>query len=216
MEMEAIPSKIAGCPDVREVIGFPYIMAAKATAAAKKIKVFFCDSDGVMFPNTVLMGAPYRAKYRSYYDGQGISLLRAVGIRVVFITNEKGDSAAAIRETVEKFNSLPSSKPQKADGWEPVELFEGRGGSRKLETAKEYCAEHGWKLSQAAYMGDDLVDVPLLKAVALPAAPVQAEEAVRKISKFISLREGGEGAIRDFANMILKSRRIDPTRLSPQ
>src|SRR5450756_663446 len=95
-------------------------MDDKLKGLAKQIRVFFCDSDGVLFPNTVLMGAPYKAKYRSYYDGQGISLLRAVGIRVVFITNEKGDAAAALRETVAKLNSLPSSKPQKADGWEPV------------------------------------------------------------------------------------------------
>ena len=183
---------------------------------AKKIKVFFCDSDGVMFPNTVLMGAPFRAKYRSYYDGQGISLLRAVGIRVVFITNEKGDSAVAIRDTVAKFNSLPSSKPQKTDGWEEVLLYEGRGGVKKLDTAKEFLALNGFTFSEAAYMGDDLVDVPLLKQVALPAAPAQAEKAVKDIALFVAEREGGEGAIRDFANMVLQARGIDPFTLPPQ
>lgn len=184
---------------------------------AKKIKVFFCDSDGVMFPNTVLMGAPYKAKYRSYYDGQAISLLRAIGIRVVFITNEKGDNAAAIRETVEKFNSLPSSKkPDKPDGWEHVVLYEGRGGTKKLDTAKEFLVENGFSMDEAAYMGDDLVDVPLLQAVALPAAPAQAEEAIREICIFEASREGGAGAIRDFANMILQARGVDPFTLPPQ
>ena len=183
---------------------------------ARQIKVFFCDSDGVMFPNTVLMGAPYRAKYRSYYDGQGTSLLRAIGIRVVFITNEKGDSAAAIRETVEKLNSLPSAKPKKEDGWEPVVLYEGRGGTKKLETASEFLAQNGLTLAQAAFMGDDLVDVPLLQAVALPAAPASAEKVVMDISLFVAKREGGAGAIRDFANMILEVRGIDPFTLPPQ
>lgn len=183
---------------------------------AKQIKVFFCDSDGVMFPNTVLMGAPFRAKYRSYYDGQGVSLLRAAGIQVVFITNEKGESATAIRETVEKFNSLPSSKPQKPDGWEPVALYEGRGGIKKLETAQEFLVLKGLTLSESAYMGDDLVDVPLLKRVALPAAPAQAEKAVKDIVLFVAERKGGEGAIRDFANMILEARGVDPFTLPPQ
>lgn len=183
---------------------------------AQKIRVFFCDSDGVVFPNTVLMGAPYKAKYRSYYDGQGISLLRAIGIRVIFITNEKGESAAAIRDTVAKFNSLPSSRPQTADGWEQVVLYEGRGGTRKLETAKEYLGENDFKLKESAYMGDDLVDVPLLKAVAIPAAPAQAEKAVRDICTFVATREGGAGAIRDFANMILQARGVDPFSLPPQ
>ena len=184
--------------------------------AAKQIKVFFCDSDGVMFPNTVLMGAPFKAKYRSYYDGQGISLLRAIGIRMVFITNEKGDSAEAIRNTVAKFNSLPSSKPQKPDGWEPVMLYEGRGGTKKLDTAKEFLALNGFTFSESAYMGDDLIDVALLKQVILPAAPAQAEKAVKDVVLFVAEREGGNGAIRDFANIVLEARGIDPLTLPPQ
>jgi len=183
---------------------------------ARTIKVFFCDSDGVMFPNTVFMGAPYRAKYRSYYDGQAISLMRAIGIRVVFITNEKDDAAAAIRETVQKFNSLPSSKPQEGGAWEPVILYEGRGGTKKLDTAQEFLNLSGLTLAEAAYMGDDLVDVPLLQAVALSAAPAQAEQAVKDICLFVAKREGGQGAIRDLANMILEARRIDPFTLPPQ
>lgn len=183
---------------------------------AQDIRVLFCDSDGVLFPNTVLMGAPYKSKYRSYYDGQGISLLRAIGIRVVFITNEKGDAATAVRETVEKFNSLPSSKPQKTDGWEPVVLYEGRGGTKKLETAQEFLSQNDLSLDKSAYMGDDLIDATLLRAVALPVAPAQAEEAIKKICAFVAKREGGAGAIRDFANMVLEVRGIDPFSLSPQ
>jgi 3-deoxy-D-manno-octulosonate 8-phosphate phosphatase (KDO 8-P phosphatase) len=183
---------------------------------AQSIKVFFCDSDGVLFPNTVLMGAPYKAKYRSYHDGLGLLFLRELGIRIVFITNEKGDSTAALRETVEKLNALPSSKPQKADGWEPVVLYEGRNGAKKLETAKEFLAENGLALEESAYMGDDLIDAPLLRAVALPAAPASAEDAIRNICIFVAKRAGGEGALRDFANMIVEMRGIDPFTLPTQ
>lgn len=177
---------------------------------AKQIRVFFCDSDGVLFPNTVLMGAPYKAKYRSYYDGLGLLFLRELDIRVVFITNEKGDNAAALRETVEKLNALSSSKPQKADGWEPIVLYEGRNSEEKLETAKEFLSENGLTLEESAYMGDDLIDAPLLRAVALPAAPAQAEEAIKNICTFVAKRGGGAGAIRDFANMIVEARGVDP------
>jgi len=180
---------------------------------AQDIHVFFCDSDGVMFPNSVVMGTSEKTKMRSYYDGQGVSLLRAIGIHVVFITNEKGNSAAAIRETVQRFNSLPSSKPQTADGWEPVMLYED---CEKLEVALEYLKGVGFTLEQAAFMGDDLVDVPLLKKVALPAAPAQAESAIKDLCSFVSSREGGAGAIRDFANMILEARQINPLTLPPQ
>ena len=184
---------------------------------ANKVRVFFCDSDGVMFPNTVWMGAPFKAKYRSYYDGQGISLLRAVGIRVVFITSEKNDAAAAIRESIEKWNQLPSSKSlENPQGWEHVILYEGFGSTKKLESAKEFLDQNNLTLDSAAYMGDDLVDIALLQAVALPAAPASAEEAIKKICRFVSSRDGGEGAVRDFANMILEIRGIDPFTLPAQ
>lgn len=183
---------------------------------AQKIKVFFCDSDGVLFPNTVLMGAPYKAKYRSYQDGLGLLFLRELGIRVVFITNEKGESATALRETVEKLNALPSSKPQKADGWESIVLYEGRDGPNKLAIAKEFLDANGFTFEQATYMGDDLIDAPLLRAVALPAAPAQAEEAIKNICAFVAKREGGAGAIRDFTNMIVEMRGIDPFTLPTQ
>lgn len=186
------------------------------TSLAAHIKVFFCDSDGVLFPNTILMGAPYKAKYRSFYDGLGLLFLRELGIRVVFITNEKGESAAALRETVEKLNGLPSSKPQKADGWEPIVMYEGRNGAKKLETAQEFLAEQGLTFEDAAYMGDDLIDAPLLRAVALPAAPAQAEEVIKGICKFVATREGGAGAIRDFANLVVAARGRDPFTLPTQ
>lgn len=192
-------------------------MNAEFNTIAKRLKVFFCDSDGVMFPNTTWMGAPFKAKYRSYYDGQGISLMRAVGILVVFITNEQGASAAAIRETVEKLNALPSSKSEASPhGWEHVVLFEGRGGIKKLETAADFLRQHDLSFDEAAFMGDDLVDVPLLKAVALPASPASAEEAIRKLSLFVAARDGGAGAIRDFANALLAARGVDPLTLPPQ
>lgn len=183
---------------------------------AKTIRVFFCDSDGVLFTGTVLMGTPHKGKQRSHVDGQGISLLRAIGIRVVFITNEKGDHAAAIRETVEKWNSLPSSKPQKEDGWEPVALYEGHGGAKKLDAAEDFLRENGLTMSDAAYMGDDVNDAELLQKVALPAAPASAEERIKKIALFVSERSGGAGAIRDFANMVLEARGIDPLTLPTQ
>jgi len=183
---------------------------------AQSIQVFFCDGDGVLFTGSVLVGAPYKAKWRSHADGQGISLLRAIGIRIVFITNEKDEDAAAMREIVAKFNALPSSKPQKADGFEPVELFEGYGGPRKLEAAREFLDRSGLSLEHAAFMGDDVVDATLLCAVALPCAPSTAEEPIKHLSKFISERPGGAGAIRDLANMILAARSIDPFTLPHQ
>ncbi len=184
---------------------------------SRRIKAVIFDVDGVFTNNQVLEGAPYKAKRRSYYDGQGVSLLRAIGIKIACITNEKGDSAKAITDLVEKWNNLPSSSKTEGDGgWSHVVLYPGMGGPRKVEAAEQFLSSIGVSFEECAMMGDDLVDMPLLRKVGFPAAPAQAEKAVKKIALFISERQGGAGAVRDFANFILDSRGIDPTTLPPQ
>lgn len=183
---------------------------------ARSILAVFSDVDGVFTDNRVFEGAPYKAKWRSYYDGQGVSLLRAIGLRVCLITNESGDSAKHIVDVVEKWNNLPSSsKTPSDDGWKHVKLFTGMGSSRKVEAAEQFLTEIGLLFDVCAFMGDDLVDVPLLQKVALRAAPISADPAVKNMVHFISERPGGYGAFRDFANFILQAREIDPFSLPP-
>lgn len=184
---------------------------------AKSVLAVFSDVDGVLTDNCVLEGAPYKGKWRSHYDGQGVSLLRAIGIRVCFITNEKGDFAKHIIDMVEKWNNLPSSEKSPGDGgWYHVKLYTGMGGVKKIVAAEEWLKEIRIPFERTAFMGDDLVDVPLLQKVALRAAPISAEPAIKNIVHFISERPGGHGAFRDLVNLILKCRGIDPFVLSPQ
>ena len=190
---------------------------------AKNIKAIVFDVDGVIFTNEVWEGfilpdgSVIRPRLRSYYDGQGLSLLRAIGIRVACVTNEKNSNAQAIKEFVDKLNNLPSAKKLiKKGGWHPIKLYTGRGGVEKVETIEQWLGEIGISWEECAAMGDDLVDVPLLKKVAFVAVPAQAEEVVKKMAHFIAKREGGKGAVRDFANFILKSRGIDPMALPLQ
>jgi len=193
-----------------------------AVDLAKKIKAVVFDSDGCFFTNHVIEGIeiggePFKVKIRTYYDGQGVSLLRAIGIRVAFVTNEKDASARALTGVVEKFNNLPSSSKTPGDGgWEQVRLFTGMGGSRKVEAAEIFLKEAGLTFADCAAMGDDLVDVPLLQKVALSAAPAQAEQVIKDMVHFVAKRNGGDGAVRDFANFILEARGIDPLTLPPQ
>jgi hypothetical protein len=145
---------------------------------------------------------------------KGVSLLRAIGIRVAFVTTEDEVDAVPLHDVVKKWNYLPSSAV-KGGKWQNVRYFTGVGGEKKVVAVTEFLAQIGVPFAEAAAMGDDLVDVPLLKKVALPAAPAQAERVVRDIALFISRRNGGYGAIRDFADFILAVRGIDPTTLPP-
>ncbi len=194
----------------------------RAKRIARNIRVVISDVDGVFTDNRVLEGTSHKGKWRSYYDGQGVSLLRAIGIQIAIITNEKGDSAKHIEDVVEKWNRLPSSSKELSDGgWPHVKLYTGMGGDKKVIAATQFLEEIGMlgepsPFENCAFMADDLVDVPLLLKVGLRAAPITADPHVKKLVHFISERQGGYGAFRDFANFILEARGIDPTSLPPQ
>ena len=177
---------------------------------AREIQAVISDVDGVFTNNQVLEGAPYKAKFRSYYDGQGVLLLCASGIRVCLITNEKGKRAQSIIDMVKKWNDLLVDKKIK----HKIDLYLGAGGEGKVQIAEEWLKKAGTSFSQTAYMGDDLLDIPLLKKVVLSGAPAQAERVVKKMVDFVSERDGGAGGFRDFANFILEVKNIDLFKLS--
>jgi 3-deoxy-D-manno-octulosonate 8-phosphate phosphatase (KDO 8-P phosphatase) len=181
----------------------------------RNLKAFAFDVDGVLFPNeNWWFSNGVFAKRRSLYDGQGISLLRAVGFHVAFITSARGDMAKPIQDLVEGWNKLPSTKSESnPSGWEMVTLFDHQDSLLKKETLFGWLNSIGVEPGQCGAMGDDLVDIPMLSAAGFSASPRQAEHIVRERSHFVSEREGGEGAIRDVVNYILNVRNIDPTTL---
>ena len=189
----------------------------EALDGAMRIDAVIFDGDGVITNNQVLEGLDVKPKWRSHYDGQGISLLRAIGIRVCFITNEEGISAAALASMVERWNSLPSTiNENNPNGWSRVDLYTGRGGVNKVTSAEEWLSANSLWWANCAVMGDDLVDVPMLRQAGLRVAPASAEYVIQDMAHFISRRIAGAGAIRDFANFVLHVRKIDPTTLPTQ
>ena len=184
----------------------------------KNLKAFAFDVDGVLFPNeTWWFSDGSFMKRRSLYDGQGISLLRAMGIQVAFITSAKGEMAKPVEDLVSKWNALPSSKSgSDPNGWEHVRLFSSQNSLKKIETLKSWLTEINVPLTQCAAMGDDLVDLPMLRAAGFSVAPFQAEKNIKELCHYVTERSGGEGAIRDAVNYILNVRGVDPTTLPLQ
>lgn len=181
---------------------------------ARSITAVISDVDGVFNDNRILEGAPFKPKFRSYYDGQGLSLLRSIGIPICLLTNEHGPRAKSIIDMVKKWNTLPSSSRKTGDGgWAHVTLVMGVGGKQKVQEAEAWLKKIGGTFDTCAYMGDDVLDAPLLRKVALAAAPAQAEEVIKNIVTFVARREGGSGAFRDLANLILEAKGIDPLEL---
>jgi hypothetical protein len=107
-----------------------------------KIKFMAFDADGVLFVNDafhglVIEGKSLKPVTRSHYDGQGITFLRSLGIRVCIITGSYGVDAEAKTELAERWNGLPSAKVGKLT---PVEVFTDRDGPLKLVTLNAWLA----------------------------------------------------------------------------
>lgn len=175
----------------------------------KNIKAVVFDGDGVFFSGRVLIHPKDGEclKERSHIDGQGISLLRASGIRVALVS---GETTGFLEVVGQKLNTLPSVRDGK---WPPVAIFTGPQGKDKVSSVERWLGELGISWTECAAMGDDISDYELLKKVGFAAVPTQAEEVVKKIAHYVAPREGGNGAIRDFCNLILETKGIDVTTL---
>lgn len=216
---------------------------SSAIEKARSIRAMIFDNDGVFFPNIVEEGWAVfaqalseavgkeipvpKAKVRSYYDGQGISLLREIGLPILFVTNEKDADAAAISSVITKLNALPSScRPNERyedDGrnemekrWPHIILRTGMGGPKKIVAAQSFVDSLGLQLTDCGFMCDDLVDWDLAQRVGFIAAPVTAQKQIKSIAHVISRRPAGLGAVRDIADFILEARSIDQTKLRIQ
>lgn len=182
------------------------------------IKAFVASVSGVLHNNQDIVGEvdgkPFKGLLRSHYDGQGVSLLRAVGIKVAFVTTDSLNSTDLVFQLVERWNNLPSSSKMEGDGgWPRIKLISDVVGTEQIAPVKKWLNESGLSFNDCAVMGHDLVQVPLLRMALLRIAPAQAEDVVKKMVHYVTPRPGGNGALRDVANKILEVREIDQTTL---
>jgi 3-deoxy-D-manno-octulosonate 8-phosphate phosphatase (KDO 8-P phosphatase) len=171
----------------------------------KNIKAVVFDADGVLFTGRVFVHkeSGEMLKERSHVDGQGISLLRNMGIKIAFVTGEKSEFLIKV---CDKLNSLPSVINGK---WDRVGCFLDAQGEEKVKLVDKWLSENKILWEECATMGDDLADYQMLKKSAFTAAPAQAEKIIKDIVDYVAKREGGNGAIRDFCNLILEAKGIN-------
>jgi 3-deoxy-D-manno-octulosonate 8-phosphate phosphatase (KDO 8-P phosphatase) len=119
-------------------------------------------------------------------DGHGIKLLNRAGIRVAIIT---GRNSKVVERRAEEIGI--------------TDIFQGV--FKKSTVYESLLKKYGCSDEEVAFMGDDIVDVEILKRVGLPAVPSDADESSKKWAVFVSTKKGGKGAVREFADIILKS-----------
>jgi 3-deoxy-D-manno-octulosonate 8-phosphate phosphatase (KDO 8-P phosphatase) len=153
--------------------------------AAQGIRVAFFDVDGVMTDGGILYSDQGETLKRfNTLDGLGLKLLQRGGITPVVIT---GRDSAPLRQRLQ------------ALGVQHVHY----GTEDKRPPAEETLAELGFEWSQAAAIGDDWPDLPVMERAAFSAAPPNAHVEVRNSARYITQAAAGQGAAREFCDLLL-------------
>ncbi len=152
---------------------------------AKRVRYLLLDVDGVMTNGVVLLSESGEETVGfSIYDGLGLSLWKKAGLGVGFISGRT--SMAVARRAVEL-------------GVEECYL----GISNKIETYCEILIKHALKDAEVAYVGDDVIDLSILRRVGFSVTVPNAVDAVRKEAHWVTQKRGGEGAVRELIDAIL-------------
>lgn len=143
------------------------------------VKLFALDVDGVLTDGTLHYSADGEVlKIFHVEDGLGLKLLAKLGIEVAVIS---GRQSAALERRLDDLG-IRRRRLKASD---------------KVAALNDICADTGLTLSDCAFMGDDLVDLAVMKAVKLAIAPANAVPEVKAIAHHITWRSGGQGAARD-------------------
>ena len=163
-------------------------MIAMERDAAEKIRMLVLDVDGVLTNAQLVLGPTgEEIKAFSVRDGIGIKLAQHSGIEVVFLS-------ARTSEIVER----------RAAMLDVAEVHQGT--SRKLGVVRELVEKRNIELVNVAYVGDDVVDVEPVRAVGMGVAVGDACRDVRDAARFVTEARGGEGAVREVVEAILRAR----------
>ena len=154
---------------------------------AKKIKLLLFDVDGVLTDGKILMHADgTESKQFDIRDGTAIVWAQRSGFTVGFL------SARSSSATSQRAAQLGVSLIQ-------------QGVASKLDAYEAIVASLGISDDQVAYMGDDVLDLPILVRVGLSAAPADAAPDVRSRVHVVASRPGGDGAARELVELVLRA-----------
>lgn len=155
--------------------------------ASGRVRVVVCDVDGTLTDGGMYYDANGEAlKKFNTRDACGLRRLREQGIDVWVVT---GEDSAVVKARLKKLG-----------------ITDGHFGVKdKLALLQSLCREKSLSLDEIAYIGDDLNDLECLKAVGWPACPKDARPEVISECRFVADANGGDGAVREFCEYILKS-----------
>jgi len=155
---------------------------------AKKVKAIFTDVDGVLTDGTLYyLGEEEHGKGFFVRDGLAIKIAEKLSIPVYFISAKK---SSVLRQRAKELGVSGCYD----------------GSLKKVEIAENICNELKLSFDEVCYIGDDIVDIPLLNEVGFSATVKDCAEELKDICDFISSKKGGKGAFREIVELIIKSK----------
>jgi len=163
-------------------------VAAEVRSRARRVRLVLTDCDGVLTDGTVYCSAYGEEMIRfSRRDGHGVERLRAAGLDVGIVSREASEIVVRRAEKL---------------GIRELHI----GVSEKGPLVDEIARGRGLTLGEVAFVGDDLPDLPALRAAGLAACPADALASVRAEAHYVCLVPGGHGAFREVVELVLFAR----------
>lgn len=164
---------------------------------AKLIKLLALDVDGVMTDGGLyLSDSGEETKRFNSLDGHGIKMLQASGVQVAIITGRTSHCVT-----------------MRAENLGIRHVFQGV--ERKHEAMLQLLEQLGLKRDCVAYMGDDVVDLSVMRHVGLAIAVPDAPQLVREHANYVTQRRGGHGAVREACELLMAAQGTLDAHLAP-
>lgn len=172
-------------------------MTADLIARARRIRLIAFDVDGVMTDGTLFL-ADDGQEYKGFnsLDGHGLKMLKSSGVELAIIT---GRSSRVVEHRAKNLG---------------IDIVH-QGAHDKLTVYESLCRDLGIDCEVTAYMGDDVVDLPVMRraglAITVPAAP----ELVKAHSHYVTTRAAGHGAVREASEFLMRAQGTLDAALAP-
>ena len=173
------------------------MMTADLIARAQKVKLIAFDVDGVMTDGTLFL-ADDGQEFKGFnsLDGHGLKMLKSSGVQLAIIT---GRSSRVVEHRAKNLG---------------IEIIH-QGAHDKLAVYESLCRDLKLTYDITAYMGDDVVDLPVMRraglAISVPAAP----ELVKAHSHLITTRQAGHGAVREACEFLMRAQGTLDAAMAP-
>src|SRR5688572_7578031 len=161
--------------------------ASDALERARRVRLMIFDVDGVLTDGVLWYGANgEEGKAFHAFDGHGLKMLAASGVACALLSGRRS-AAVTVRATELGI----------------VDVLQGIDD--KLASFQDLLKKKNLKADEAGFMGDELVDLPVLTRCGLACAPREAPEAVRSRVHYVAAAPAGRGAVREVCELVMRA-----------